>query len=149
MPMTDEKKPVPRLFILGLALVSGLLISVAAQVALAKLGLDLEAVWRGLRGPQATQLRAAFAWWLIAGISFVGGFVIATSARYFSTHPVRSSGVRWVSGTILVVVLTLVARQATDRAGLSPAASVGIGLAVQCFAGVLSLLGAYFVARRW
>ena len=149
MPMTDEKQPVPRLFILGVALVSGMLLSVAAQVALARLGLDLDAVWRGLRGTQATQLRAAFAWWLIAGISFVGGFVIAALAKYFSAYPVRSPGVRWVAGAIAVVALTLVAHQATARSGLSPAASVGIGLSVQCFAGMLSLLGAFFVVRRW
>lgn len=148
MPITNEKQPVPRLFILGVALVSGMLLSVAAQVALARLGLDLDAVWRGVRGPQA-QLRAALAWWLIAGISFLGGFVIAALAKYFSRYPVRSAGVRWVSGAIAVAALTLVAHEATARSGLPPAASVGIGISVQCLAGVLSMLGAFFVVRRW
>jgi hypothetical protein len=46
------------------------------------------------------------------------------------------------------VLLTIVARQATAPSGLSPAASVGIGLSVMCVAGILSLLGAFFVVRR-
>lgn len=146
--MPDEKQPTSRAFILGVALIGGVLLSVATQVVLAHLGLDLGGLWRGLRGPQATQLRAAFAWWLIAGISFVAGLVIAALAKFLSAHPIRSGSVQWLAGAAAVVLLTIVARQATAPSGLSPAASVGIGLSVMCVAGILSLLGAFFVVRR-
>ncbi|MGZ9073559.1 MAG: hypothetical protein ACXW3G_11755 [Rhodoplanes sp.] len=146
--MHDEKQPTSRAFILGVALISGVLLSVATQAVLAHLGLDLGGLWRGLRGPQATQLRAAFAWWLIAGISFVAGLVIAALAKFLSAHPIRSGSVQWLAGAAAVVLLTIVARQATAPSGLSPAAIVGIGLSVMCVAGILSLLGAFFVVRR-
>jgi hypothetical protein len=146
--MPDDKQTISRALILGVALISGMLLSIAAQALLAHLGLDLGAVWRGLRAPQAAQLRAAFAWWLIAGISFVAGFVIAALAKYFSAHPIRSPRLRWLAGAAAVAALTVIGQQATAPSGLSPAASVGIGLAVMCLAGVLSLLGAFFVVRR-
>lgn len=146
--MPNDHQSYPRLFVLGVALISGVCLSVAAQIALVHFGLDLGAIWRGLRGPQASQLRAAFAWWLIAGISFVAGFLIAVLSKYLTVHPVHSQTIRWLAGAAAVVALTLIGHQAAPPPGLSPAASVGIGLAVMCVAGILSLLGAYFVVRR-
>jgi hypothetical protein len=148
MQIPDNRPSSPRLFILGVALISGVCLSVAAQVALVHFGLDLGAVWRGLGGPRASQMRAAFAWWLIAGISFVAGLLIAVVSKYLTAHPVHSHTVRWLAGAATVVALTLIGHQAAPPPGLSPAASVGIGLAVMCVAGILSLLGAYFVVRR-
>lgn len=146
--MPNDQQSNPRLFVLGVALVSGVCLSVAAQVALVHFGLDLGAVWRGLRGPQASQMRAAFAWWLIAGVSFVAGLLIAVLAKYLTAHPVHSPTIRWLAGAAAVVALTLIGHQAAPPPGLSPGASVGIGLAVMCVAGILSTLGAYFVVRR-
>ena len=146
--MPNDQQSYPRLFVLGVTLISGVCLSVAAQAVLVHLGLDLGAVWRGLRAPQTAQLRAAFAWWLIAGISFVAGFLIAVVSKYLAAHPVHSRAVRWIAGAAAVVALTLIGHQAAAPPGLSPGASVGIGLSVMCLAGVLSLLGAYFVVRR-
>lgn len=146
--MPHDQQSYPRLFVLGVALISGVCLSVAAQVVLAHFGLDLGAVWRGLRGPQTAQMRAAFAWWLIAGISFVAGSLIAVLSKYLAAHPVHSQTIRWLAGAAAVVALTLIGHQAAAPPGLPPAASVGIGLAVMCLAGILSLLGAYFVVRR-
>lgn len=148
IPMPDQKQPVPRLFILGLALVGGMLLSVVAQVALMHFGLDLGALWRSMSIPRSAQLRAAFAWWLIAGITFVGGFVIGALTKYFSAHPISSNRVRWAAGVAMTAIFVYVAHEAVAPTGLSPAASVGIGLAVQCLSGVLALLGAFFVVRR-
>jgi len=146
--MPDDRISYSHVFVLGVALVGGMCLSVAAQAVLTHLGLDLGAVWRGLRGPQAAQLRAAFAWWLIAGVSFLAGAIIAVLSKYLFAHPIDSHGIRWVAGIAGFAALTLIAHQAAVPSGLSPAASVGIGLAVMCLAGVLSLLGAYFVVRR-
>ncbi|MFO1099160.1 MAG: hypothetical protein U1E81_13055 [Xanthobacteraceae bacterium] len=146
--MPAFRQSYPREFALGVALVSGMCLSVAAQTVLAHLGLDLAAVWRGLRGPQSAQLRAAFAWWLIAGASFLAGFIVALLVKYFVAHPVYNDAVRWSAGIAGFVVLTFIAHGAATPPGLSPAASVGIGLAVMCLAAILSALGAYFVVRR-
>jgi hypothetical protein len=146
-PMLEERQKTPRVLVVAAAMSAGLLIAIAAQAALAQFGLDLGAVWRGL-APRAAQLRAAFAWWLIAGVSFVAGFLFAALAKYLFAHPNRFVALRWLGGAAVIAGLVLVGRQAVAPSGLPPAASVLIGVAVLVLAGMLSLLGAFFVVRR-
>lgn len=145
--MLEEKQKTPRILVVGAAMSAGLLVAIAAQTALAQFGLDLGAVWRGL-APRAAQLRAAFAWWLIAGVAFVAGFLFAALARYLLANPTRFVLLRWLGGAAVIAVLVLVGRQAVAPSGLPPVASVLIGVAILLLAGMLSLLGAFFVVRR-
>ncbi len=146
--MQYDRQSVSRMFIIAAAMSGGVLLAVTAQTALAQLGLDLGAVWREL-GPKADQLRAAFAWWLIAGICFVGGFLIAALAKYLLANPTSLIWLRWLAAAAAVAGLTIIAKKAVAPSDLRPIATVVLGVSVLCLAGVVSLLGAFFVVRRY
>jgi hypothetical protein len=146
--MSDKKQPVPRVLVFAAAVSVGVLLAVVAKALLAHLGLDLGALWQTLAVPRASHLRAAFAWWLIAGLSFIGGFAIAAIAKFLMANPTRFHPLRWLGGAVTVAGLTVVGHGATAPSGLKPLANVTIGVAVLALAGVLSLLGAYFAVRR-
>jgi hypothetical protein len=138
-----------RLLIFGAAISGGVLLAIVVQVVLAQLGLDLAAIWHAVKVPRAAQLRAATAWWLIAGITFMAGFAIAALVRYLVANPGRVRGwVGWIGGLVAVVGLTWVGREATTTKELGALASVITGLAVLVAGGALSLLGAFFAMRR-
>lgn len=146
--MSDDKQPISRAYVLGLALVCGFLLSIAVRTILAHTGLDLAALWRGLHGPQAAQLKAAFVWWLLAAFAVASGLVIAIVTKVLSRHPIRSPALCWIAGAIFVTAATALGHEAAAPSDLPPAASVGIGLVSMGLTGVLSLLGAFFVVRR-
>lgn len=138
-----------RTLVFGAALSGGVLLAIMTQVVLAQLGLDITAIWHAVKVPRAAQLRAATAWWLIAGVTFVAGFAIATLVRYLVANPPRiSDRVGWVGGLVAFAVLAAVASKATAAYEIGAAASVIIGMAVLVAGGALSLLGAFFAMRR-
>jgi len=138
-----------RVLVFGAAISGGVLLAIVAQVTLAQLSLDLTAIWRAVGVPRAAQLRAATAWWLIAGTTFIGGFAIAALVRYLVANPgwVRG-GAGWVGGLVTVAGLTLVGREATASNDLGGFASVITAITVLVAGGALSLLGAFFAMRR-
>ena len=138
-----------RILVFGAAISGGVLLAVVTQVFLAQLGLDIIAIWHAVKVPRAAQLRAATAWWLIAGVTFIAGFAIAALVRYFVTHPRPiSDRVGWVGGLVAVAGLTAVGSKATASNELGALASVITGVAVLVAGGALSLLGAFFAMRR-
>lgn len=126
----------------------GVLLAVVVKVALARLGLDLGTLWQSVTAPHASQLRAAVAWWLIAGISFIAGFVIGALTKYLMANPNRFNALRWLGAAMIVALLVVVGREAVAPSASKPLLNVTIGVALLCLAGVLSLLGAYFTVRR-
>jgi hypothetical protein len=138
-----------RTLVLGAAISGGVVLAIVAQVILAQLGLDIATIWHAVKVPRAAQLRAAMAWWLIAGITFMAGFAIAALVRYLVANPGRIPGwVAWVGGLVAVAGLTLVGGKATASNELGAFASVTTGVAVLVAGGALSLLGAFFAMRR-
>lgn len=146
--MADQTQPVPRIHLLGAAIGGGIVMAIAAQSALETYGLDLGALWGAKGAPEASELRAAAAWWLIAGVALVSGFLAATAAKLLLERPKRFLALRWLGGLAALCGLAVLGRQAAAPTGLSPGASAFIGVAVLCVAAALSLLGAFFVARR-
>ena len=107
--------PTYRLLVFGAATSGGVLLAIVVQVVLAQLGLDLAAIWRAVGVPRAAQLRAATAWWLIAGIAFMAGFAIAALVRYLVANQSRVRGwLGWVGGLFAVTGLSWVGREATS-----------------------------------
>lgn len=138
-----------RVLVFGAAISGGVLLAIVAQVVLAQLGLDISAIWHAVKVSRAAQLRAATAWWLIAGITFIGGFAIAALVRYLVANPLRiSDRVGWAGGLLAIAGLTAVGSKATASHELGAAASVITGVAVLLAGGALSLLGAFFAMRR-
>lgn len=138
-----------RLLVFAAAIGGGVLLAIVTQVVLAQLGLDLTAIWRAVGVPRAAQLRAATAWWLIAGVTFMAGFGIAALLRHLVAHPKRvPGGMLWLGGLVAVAGLTVAGRKATATGEIGALASVVTGVAVLLAGGGLSLLGAVFAMRR-
>jgi hypothetical protein len=146
--MAQDKQTFPRTLIFGAGVTGGVLLAIVAQVLLGRLGLDLAAVWRELFPTRAAQMRSAFAWWLVAGISFLGGLAFAAFVKYFSGNWWQLRVVRWVAAALLVGGLAEVGRVSAEPSGLAASANVLVNLAVLVLSGVLAMLGAYFVVRR-
>ncbi|NVO15148.1 MAG: hypothetical protein HXX10_14025 [Rhodoplanes sp.] len=146
--MTDDSVPFPRVLILCIAVTGGVMAAIAAQLALAHVGLDLAAVWRNMLGARTGQMRSAFAWWAIALVSFGSGLLIASVTKLMATAQSDLAALRWIGGAVLVVGLALVGHEAAVPSPLGPGANAVLGIASLTVAGILSLLGAYFVTRR-
>jgi hypothetical protein len=146
--MTDDSAPFPRVLILCIAVTGGVMTAIAAQLALAHVGLDLGAVWRNMLGARTGQLRSAFAWWAIALVSFAAGFVIAWVTKLMAAAQSDLAALRWIGGSVLVVGLALIGHEAAAPSLLGPGANAALGIASLTVAGLLSLLGAYFVTRH-
>ncbi|MBI5112344.1 MAG: hypothetical protein HZA68_10270 [Rhodovulum sp.] len=147
--MSDHSPlPLPRVLVLCVAIVGGVMTAVVAQLALMRLGLDLGALWRNLMGARSGQMRAAFAWWAIALVSFVAGLAIAAAMRGLAAAGIRSPALYGIAGAALVAGLAVAGRMAAAPSDLGPGASAMLGLASLTVAGLLALLGAYFATRR-
>lgn len=146
--MIDDSVPFPRVLILCIAVTGGVMAAITAQLALAHVGLDLAAVWRNVLGDRTGQLRSAFAWWAIALVSFASGLIIAWVTKLMAAAQSDLAALRWIGGVVLVVGLALVGREAAAPSQLGPGANAVLGIASLTVAGLLSLLGAYFVTRR-
>lgn len=140
--------PLPRTLIFGAGVTGGVLLALSAQVILVHMGLDLGAVWRELFVTRAAQMRSAFAWWLVAGFSFGGGFVIAAFAKFMSTNWWRFRALRWLGAALLVAALTKIGQLSGAPSGLTAAGNVVVGVAALALSGLLAMLGAFFVVRR-
>src|SRR4029078_3033949 len=70
-----DATPFPRHMIVAGAMVCGVLLALAFHMIGRRFGLDLAALWRDAG---VIPIGAALAWWLIATIAFVGGFVTAS-----------------------------------------------------------------------
>lgn len=139
---------IPRILVFGTGLTGAVLLALAVQILLAHLGLDLAAAWRGLIVGRAADLRAAFAWWVLAGISLVNGFVIAALARVIAESWWQLRLVRWLLGAGTVTGLALTGHHAGASSGLSVGENVGATLAAVLLSAVMAAFGAYFAARR-
>lgn len=146
--MVQDKQPYPRTLIFAAGATGGLLVGLAAQIVLVRFGLDLGAVWRELFASRAAQTRSAFAWWIVAGFSFLAGFLIAAFVSYFSTNWWRLRVVRWIAGAVAVAGLAAVGHQASAPTGLAPAPNVVVGVTVIVTSTLLAMLGAFFIVRR-
>ncbi|MFL9823514.1 hypothetical protein [Rhodoplanes sp. SY1] len=146
--VVDETVPSPRALVLCVAVLGGVMTTIAAQLAFARFGLDLGAAWRAMMGMRSGQMRSAFAWWAIALTAFAAGFLIALVTRWLSRTEANLAVLSWLGGLALVAGLALVGHAAGAPSGLSVGAATALGLTTLSAAALLSLLGGYFATRR-
>lgn len=136
----------PRRLILAGAMVSGILLALAVHMLGQRFGLDLGGLWRSdLR--DFMPAGAAVAWWLIASVAFIGGYVTATLM-----HSAVSGQIPQRMRQFLVMVGVLVlagAGQAASAPSPGPTvAGVVTGLAVLCLGAMIAFCGAHFALRK-
>ena len=127
------------------AIVGGVMVAMIVEIVLARRGILLVSIWQGVhRG--GSPLRAALAWWAIAGGAFPAGFVLAfvlarVSWLYFRT-------LRFLAAAALTLVLSwiggLLPPAAAGTAGHQALASLAALAAAMLMAG----FGAFFAVRR-
>lgn len=136
----------PRRLILAGAMLSGILLALAVHMLGQRFGLDLGGLWRSdLR--DFMPAGAAVAWWLIASVAFVGGYVTATLMHSAAAGHIPQ---RMRQFLILVGVLVLAgAGQAASAPSAVPTfAGVVAGLAALGLGGLMAFCGAHFALRK-
>jgi hypothetical protein len=136
----------PRRLILAGAMMSGILLALAVHMLGQRFGLDLGGLWR-------TDTRdfmpagAAVAWWLIASVAFVGGYMTA-----ILMHSAVSGQIPQRMRQFLIAVGVLVLAGAGQAAAApSPVptiAGVLAGLAALGLGGLMAFCGAHFALRK-
>jgi hypothetical protein len=136
----------PRRLILAGAMMSGILLALAVHMLGQRIGLDLGGLWR-------TDLHdfmpagAAVAWWLIASVAFVGGYITANLLHSAASGRIPQ---RMRQFLIAVGVLLLAgAGQAASAPSPIPTASgVVAGIAALGLGGLMAFCGAHFALRK-
>lgn len=136
----------PPLIVLTSAMVLGLLLALAVHILGARIGFDLGSLWTP--GPDGLMpASAAAAWWLVAAVGLVGGYVTAATMNGAASGRIPA---RLRQFLIAAVVLVLAAAgHAASGAGPAPtAAGVIAGLAALGLGATMAFCGASFALRR-
>jgi hypothetical protein len=138
----------PRVLTYSVAITAGVVVALAVQISLSRMGIELAGVWRALFSTQALQLRSAGAWWLIAGSAFLAGAVTAWILARFPPPWYGLRALRWLAAGLIVFVLADIGHSAAAAVERVPAAHVVASLVALCAAALMAAVGAYFTGRR-
>jgi Na+/proline symporter len=123
-----ETTTFPRRLILAGAMITGVLLALAVHLLGQSFGLDLGGLWRNDPG-NFMPIGSAVAWWLIAAMAFVGGYVTANLM-----HSAVSGRIPQRMRQFLVAIGVLV---------LAGAGHAALGLG-----GIIAFCGAHFALRK-
>jgi hypothetical protein len=136
----------PRRLILAGAMISGLLLALAVHMLGQRFGLDLGGLWRN--DPQNFMpIGSAVAWWLIAAMGFVGGYVTANLMHSAASGRIPQRMRQFLIG-IGVLVLAGAGQAASAPNAVPTASGVMAGLIALSLGGLLAFCGAHFALRK-
>jgi hypothetical protein len=136
----------PRRIILAAALLSGMLLALAVHMLGARYGLDLGGLWRS-DVHEFMPAGAAIAWWLIATVAFVGGYVTATLMQSAVSGQIPQR-MRQFLIAVGVLVLAGAGQAASAPSPLPTVSGVLAGIAALCLGAAMSFCGAHFALRK-
>ena len=136
----------PRRIILAAALLSGMLLALAVHMLGARYGLDLGGLWRS-DAHEFMPAGAAIAWWLIATVAFVGGYVTATLMQSAVSGQIPQR-MRQFLIAVGVLVLAGAGQAASAPSPLPTVSGVLAGIAALCLGAAMSFCGAHFALRK-
>ena len=136
----------PRRLILAGAMMSGVLLALAVHMLGQRFGLDLGGLWR-TDVQNFMPAGAAVAWWLIASMAFVGGYVTATLLRSAASGHIPQR-MRQFLIAVGVLVLAGAGQAASAPSPIPTAAGVVAGLAALVLGGLMAFCGAHFALRK-
>jgi hypothetical protein len=137
-----------RLLAFATGIIAGTLAAFAAQIYLAHLNIELATAWRDLFVTWQAQTKSAFAWWTMALVALIIGYVAAAMTRFMMLHwwPLRM--LRWIAGTAIVAALAAIGHEAGAAGSPDAGAQVGAGLLGAVFAMSTATIGAGFSTRN-
>ncbi|HEY8336626.1 MAG TPA: hypothetical protein VIQ05_22775 [Tardiphaga sp.] len=136
----------PRRLILAGAMLSGILLALAVHMLGQRFGLDLGGLWRS-DGHDFMPAGAAVAWWLIASVAFVGGYLTATLMHSAVSGRIPQR-MRQFLVAVGVLVLAGAGQAASAPSPVPTIAGVLAGLAALCLGGLMAFCGAHFALRK-
>ncbi len=143
-----HRTEIPRTLVLTVATTCGVLAAIAAQIALARRGIELTSIWRDLTTTRGRQISAAGAWWMIAGSGLLVGAMVAAALSRFPLPWLRFRLLRWIIGAAIVAVAADIGHSAAAKAGVAVSIHFMASFAAICAAALAALFGAYFAAKR-
>ena len=104
-----------RLLAFATGIIAGTLAAFAAQIYLAHLNIELATAWRDLFVTWKAQTKSAFAWWTMALVALVVGYIAAAMTQFMMLHwwPLRV--LRWIAGAAIVAALAVIGHDAGAR----------------------------------
>ncbi|UZE52120.1 hypothetical protein [Rhodopseudomonas sp. P2A-2r] len=136
----------PRRLILAGAMLSGILLALAVHMLGQRFGLDLGGLWR-TDAHDFMPVGAAVAWWLIATVAFVGGYLTATLMQSAVSGRIPQR-MRQFLIAVGVLVLAGAGQAASAPSPVPTIAGVLAGLAALCLGGMMAFCGAHFALRK-
>lgn len=139
-----DNHPFPRHLIVAGAMVCGVLLALAFHMIGRRFGLDLAALWHD---PSVIPISAALAWWLIATVAFVGGFVTASLMSGAASGEISRPMWQFLIG-VLVLVLAGAGQVASGPPGGPTVAGVLAGVSALVLGAGMAFCGAHFATRK-
>ena len=136
----------PRRLILAGAMMSGVLLALAVHMLGQRFGLDLGGLWRN-DVSNFMPAGAAVAWWLIAAVAFVGGYVTATLLHSAASGHIPQR-MRQFLIAVGVLVLAGAGQAASAPSPIPTFAGVVASLAALVLGGLMAFCGAHFALRK-
>ncbi len=136
----------PRRLILAGAMMSGVLLALAVHMLGQRFGLDLGGLWRN-DVQDFMPAGAAIAWWLIASVAFVGGYVTATLLHSAASGHIPQR-MRQFLIAVGVLLLAGAGQAASAPSPVPTVAGVVAGLAALALGGLMAFCGAHFALRK-
>jgi hypothetical protein len=136
----------PRRLILAGAMMSGILLALAVHMLGQRFGLDLGGLWR-TDSRDFMPIGAAVAWWLIATVAFVGGYLTATLMQSAVSGRIPQR-MRQFLIAVGVLVLAGAGQAASAPSPVPTVAGVLAGLAALCLGSMMAFCGAHFALRK-
>jgi hypothetical protein len=144
MPTSNSTR---RAALAAAAIVGGVMVAMIVEIVLARRGILLVSIWQGLHRGGGTPLRAAIAWWAIAGGAFPAGFVLAFVPSRVSWLYFRA--LRFVASAALILILARVGNLALPAAAGGGAGHQALAsLAALAAAMLMAGFGAFFALRH-
>lgn len=136
----------PRHIILAGAMTFGVLLALAVHILIQRFGFNVGGLWVS-SASEPISAKAALAWWLIAVVAFVGGYVTATlmQSAVSGQIPVRMR--QFLIG-VGVLMLAAAGQAAAAPSAVPSLAGVLAGVAALCLGAVMAFCGAHFALRR-
>jgi hypothetical protein len=136
----------PRRLILAGATITGVMLALAVHMLGQRFGLDLGGLWRN-DPANFMPAGSAIAWWLIAAMGFVSGYVAANLLDSAASGRIPRRMRHFLIG-IGVLVLAGAGQAASAPNAIPTASGVIAGLIALVLGGIMAFCGAHFALKR-
>lgn len=128
------------------AMLFGVLLALGLHIIIQRFDLNLGDLWRS-DVPELIPAGAAAAWWLIAAVAFLAGYIAASLMRGASSGqiPLR---LRQFLIAVGVIMLMAAGQAASEPSKIPTLSGVLAAVVALCLGGLMAFCGAQFALRR-